>query len=108
MTKAASGKRVKVTFVGGTDSRDEHGNPLFLALAQPKPVELQALLDQYIDEGNELRCAMAQLINVSVLTRVVYTQRSAILALEELLINKGILTNQHGQSEQRLNAAGSQ
>ena len=97
VTRAASGKRVKVTFTGGPEARDEHGNPLFLAPETPKAIELQALLDQYVDEGNELRCAIAQLINVSVLTRVVYTQRSAILALEELLINKGILANHYGQ-----------
>jgi hypothetical protein len=93
VTDAASGKRVKVTFVGGPESRDEQGNPIFVAPAEPKTIELQTLLDQYVDEGNELRCAIAQLINVSVLTRVVYTQRSAILALEELLINQGILKN---------------
>src|SRR5690606_10077803 len=46
VTKAASGKRVKVTFTGGPEARDEHGNPLFLAPEKPKAIELQALLDQ--------------------------------------------------------------
>ena len=52
---------------------------------------LNRLLDQYVDEGNELRKAIAELVHVNVFTRVVYTQKSAILALEELLRIKNLI-----------------
>jgi hypothetical protein len=82
---AASDRRVFVTFTGGKNARDELGNPLFVAPEDPPQVEMMALLDQYVDEGNALRRAIAELAQVNVFTRVVYTQRSAILALEEVL-----------------------
>jgi hypothetical protein len=55
---------------------------------------MQALLDQYVDEGNELRRSIAELISITVFTRVVFTQRSAILALDEVLRARGIPTHQ--------------
>ncbi|MBC8100400.1 MAG: hypothetical protein H7Y11_13230 [Armatimonadetes bacterium] len=92
VVKAASGDRIIVTFTGGKDARDERGNPIFLTPNDPSEVEIKALLDQYLDEGNELRRAIAQLIDINVFTRVVYTQRSAIIAMEELLRVKGMLS----------------
>ncbi|MBZ0303382.1 MAG: hypothetical protein K8J31_26805 [Anaerolineae bacterium] len=50
-----------------------------------------ALLDQYVDEGNALRRSIAELVGVTVFTRVVYTQRSAIMALDEVLRASQIL-----------------
>jgi hypothetical protein len=93
VVKAASNQRVYLAFTGISQemgTRDELGNPCFLAPQEPPKVEMQTLLDQYVDEGNELRRAIAELINVSVFVRVVYTQRSAILALEELMQIKGV------------------
>lgn len=88
---AASGKRVLVTFTGGAESRDEFGNPRFLAPENPPEIEKEALLDQYVDEGNELRRSIATLIEISVFVRVVYTQKSVLLALEEVLKIKGLI-----------------
>jgi hypothetical protein len=85
VVKAASDQRVFVTFTGGKHARDELGNPRFIVPDDPPEVEMMALLDQYVDEGNALRRAIAELTQVNVFTRVVYTQRSAILALEEVL-----------------------
>ena len=91
VVKAASDRRVFVTFTGGKNARDEYGNPIFIAPQDPPEVEMLALLDQYVDEGNELRRAIADLVSINVFTRVVYTQRSAINALEEVLRVSGIL-----------------
>lgn len=88
---ASSGQRVIVTFTGGNDSRDEFGNPRFLAPEDPPEIEKHALLDQYVDEGNELRRAIAKLIEISVFVRVVYTQKSVLLALEEVFSISGDL-----------------
>lgn len=88
---ASANQRVYVTCTGGKQARDERGTPLFLAPENPPEVEMDALLDQYVDEGNQLRRAIAELVEISVFVRVVYTQRSAVLALEELLKIKGIL-----------------
>lgn len=88
---AASNERVFLTFTGGRSVRDEKGNPRFILPEDPPEVEMQALLDQYVDEGNALRRAIAELVEISVFVRVVYTQRSAILALEEVLKVVGIL-----------------
>jgi hypothetical protein len=88
LVKAASNQRVYLTFTGisqESGTRDELGNPCFIAPPDPPTVEMHTLLDQYVDEGNELRRAIAELLNVSVFVRVVYTQKSAILALEELM-----------------------
>lgn len=82
---AASGERVYVTFTGGDAARDNKGNAIFRAPENPPEIELNALLDQYVDEGNSLRQAIAQLVHVNVYSRVVYTQRSAIIALEEVI-----------------------
>lgn len=91
VVRASSGERVFVHFDDDDTQRDEKGNPLFNAPTQPREMEMHALLDQYVDEGNELRTRIAELIGVNVYVRVVYTQRSAILALEELLILKKML-----------------
>lgn len=91
VVQAASNRRVFITFTGGDKARDEHGNPLFIAPENPRQVEMLALLDQYADEGNELRRSIAELIDITVFTRVVYTQRSAISALDEVLRVEGIL-----------------
>ena len=88
---AASGERVFVTFTGDSSARDEFGNPRFLAPSNPPEIEKEALLDQYVDEGNELRRAIASLVKISVFVRVVYTQKSVLLALEEVLQIKGLL-----------------
>jgi len=88
---AASGKRIIVTFTGGTQAHDEFGNPRFLAPENPLEIEKEALLDQYVDEGNELRRAIADLIEISVFVRVVYTQKSVLLALEEVLQISGVI-----------------
>ncbi len=90
---AASGERVFLNFTGGGDARDAKGNPMFLAPIDPPEIEMHALLDQYVDEGNELRRAIAELIKINVYTRVVYTQKSAIQALDELLRIRGLVQN---------------
>lgn len=88
---AASGHRVFVTFTGGSDTRDNKGTPQFLVPEAPPEVEMHAFLDQYVDEGNALRRAIAELIQINVYVRVVYTQASARMALEELLRIKGLI-----------------
>ena len=65
--------------------------PRFLAPDDPPEIEKEALLDQYVDEGNELRRAIANLIEISVFVRVVYTQKSVLLALREVLEIKGLI-----------------
>ena len=88
VVRAASNQRVYVTFTDTSESnntRDDLGNPRFVAPQNPPTVQMRALLDQYVDEGNELRRAIAELVNISVFVRVVYTQHSAIQALDELL-----------------------
>jgi hypothetical protein len=91
LVNAASGKRVVVNFTGGEKSRDAHGNPVFMTPARPRKVFMDALLDQYTDEGDELRRAICQLVTINVMTRVVYTQRDAIASLGDLLRAKKIL-----------------
>ena len=91
MVNAASGKRVVITFTGGEETRDKDGNPLFIAPDNPPKAQLDALLDQYVDEGNALREAICNLVKINVFVRVVYTQRGTIDALDELLHVKGIL-----------------
>ncbi|GAB1421473.1 hypothetical protein MASR2M15_16380 [Anaerolineales bacterium] len=85
VVSAASGERVFVNFHGQQSAHDDHGYPAFVMPATPSKIEMQALLDQYIDEGNELRRRIAELVKINVYTRVVYTQRSAILALDEII-----------------------
>jgi hypothetical protein len=91
VVRASAGERVFVHFDADETHRDERGNPLFNAPQNPREMEMHALLDQYVDEGNELRKRIAQLVGVNVYVRVVYTQRSAIIALEELLLLKKMI-----------------
>jgi hypothetical protein len=88
--RAARGERVFINFAGGDDSRDENGVPMFLLPESPNQTNLRALLDQYVDEGCELRKAIAELVEIGVYLRVVYTQRSAIVALDEMFHAKQI------------------
>jgi hypothetical protein len=91
VVQAASNRRTFVTFTGGKNARDNKGNPLFMLPEDPPEIQMQALLDQYVDEGNALRRSIAELISVTVFTRVVFTARSAISALSEVLQARGIL-----------------
>ena len=91
VVKAARGERIFINFSDADDTRDEDGNPLFTIPKQPRVVSLDAFLDQYVDEGNALRRAIASLININVFTRVVYTQKSAILGVSELMQMTGVL-----------------
>jgi hypothetical protein len=91
VVEAASNRRTFVTFTGGKAARDDKGNPLFILPENPPEVLLHALLDQYVDEGNALRRSIADLISISVYTRVVFTQKSAINALAEVLRARGVL-----------------
>lgn len=91
VVRAASNERVFVTFTGGPEARDGKGNPLFLLPGNPNEVEMRTLLDQYVDEGNELRRRIAELVEVSVFVRVVYTQKSVIQALSEVLKIRGLI-----------------
>jgi hypothetical protein len=91
VVSAASGERVIVTFTGGPEAHDEFGNPRFLAPSNPPEIEQDVLLDQYVDEGNELRRAIASLVEISVFVRVVYTQKSVLIALEEVLQISGLI-----------------
>lgn len=91
VVRASSGGRVFVHFDDDDTQRDDKGNPLFNAPQHPREMELTALLDQYVDEGSELRKRIAQLVGINVYVRVVYTQRSAIIALEELLLLKKMI-----------------
>lgn len=84
VVRAAEGKRVNVTFTGGDAVRDAKGYPKFIIPKEPNMVDLEVLLDQYIDEGNALRRTICELISVNVYTRVVYTQRSVINVMDDL------------------------
>lgn len=98
VVRALRGERVFIHFPAGLTERDERGNPIFQCPENPPEHELHAWLDQYLDAGNELRRRIVDLISINVFVRVVYTQRSAIIALEELLKLKGLLPNEHTQS----------
>jgi hypothetical protein len=91
VVKAASGKRVVINFLGDKSTRDTDGNPRMIVPENPSEAEMKALLDQYVDEGNELRKEIARLVEISVFVRVVFTQRSAQHALEELLKVKKVI-----------------
>jgi hypothetical protein len=88
--KAARGERVFINFAGNDSTRDEKGLPLFVVPEEPNETKLNSLLDQYVDEGCELRKSIAELVEIGVYLRVVYTQRSAIVALDEMFKAKGI------------------
>lgn len=90
LSRAAGGERIFVYFSGGPETRDAKGNPRFILPENPAEVELNALLDQYVDEGNELRRAIIDLVEISVFLRIVYTQAAAIQALDELFKVAGI------------------
>ncbi len=90
VVRAASGKRTIINFTGGDDARDENGYPIFLAPTKPRKVDLNSYLDQYTDEANELRRAIAELVRINVFSRVVFTQRAAIDAIRDLLRVQGI------------------
>lgn len=91
VVRAATDDRVFIHFPEDETVIDEAGNPLFVGPENPSDAELHALLDQYEDEGNDLRKRIADLIGVNVFVRVVYTRASAILALKELLTMKAII-----------------
>lgn len=91
VVNASSGKRVIVNFTGGEKAQDERGNPVVTLSENPPEVQMRAMLDQYIDEGNALRRAIAELIEISVYVRVVYTQKSVMQALQEVLKIKGLI-----------------
>lgn len=88
--RAADGERVFINFSGDDATRDEKGQPLFMLPDAPNETRMRALLDQYVDEGCELRKAIAELVEIGVYLRVVYTQRAAIVALDEMFRAKGI------------------
>ncbi|GAB5491626.1 MAG: hypothetical protein Phog2KO_18410 [Phototrophicaceae bacterium] len=85
VVKALKGERVFIHFPSEITEQDKNGNPMFTCPDEPAEYELQAWLDQYADAGNELRRRIADLINVNVFVRVVYTQKMAIMALDELI-----------------------
>ncbi|RMG90013.1 MAG: hypothetical protein D6712_00605 [Chloroflexi bacterium] len=91
MVRAASGEQIMVTFTGGQSARDEHGNPRFIVPDEPREIELSALLDQYVDEGNALRAAISKMVEVSIYVRITYTTESTLLALKEVLQLKGLI-----------------
>ncbi len=90
IVRAASGHRTILNFIGGDAARDEKGYPIFIAPENPRPAELKSSLDQYVDEANALRRAIAELVRINVFSRVVYTQRSAIESLKDLLQIRGV------------------
>ncbi|MEO1288125.1 MAG: hypothetical protein AAFV93_10170 [Chloroflexota bacterium] len=96
VVKALKGERVYIHFPSGVTEQDKNGNPIFMCPEKPAQYELHAWLDQYVDAGNELRAKIAELINVNVFVRVVYTQKNAITALEELLVLKKMIEPTHG------------
>ncbi len=85
VVRAASNQRTFVTFTGGESAQDDRGNPIIILPSRLREQNIQAILDQYVDEGNALRRAIAKLVDISVYTRVVYTQKAVIMALEEVL-----------------------
>ncbi|MFZ4813475.1 MAG: hypothetical protein ACOYL5_02985 [Phototrophicaceae bacterium] len=85
VVRAAGGQRTIINFMGGDNARDEQGYQKFLAPPAPKQAEMRGYLDQYIDEGNALRRAIADLVRINVFNRVVYTQTAVIDALKDML-----------------------
>ncbi|MGJ3239912.1 MAG: hypothetical protein ACFE0Q_14465 [Anaerolineae bacterium] len=96
LVRALKGERIFVHFPADITEQDSNGNPMFMCPEAPAEYELHAWLDQYVDAGDALRTRIAELINVNVFVRVVYTQKSAILALEELLTLQKMLSTNHG------------
>lgn len=91
VVRALTGDHIYINFPSADEYRDMHGNPRFVCPENPRSAELKAWLDQYVDEGNALRKRIAELINVNVFVRVEFTQKSAIMGLEELLTLKKLL-----------------
>ena len=85
VVRAASGERVFVNFTGDESQRDSKGNPIMDVPMDLPEVQMRAYLDQYCDEGNTLRRTISELVTVNVYMRVVFTQQSAITALDELI-----------------------
>lgn len=91
VVRAAAGEAVTVYFPRRHTPMDGFGNPVFAVPDDPKPMQQQILLDQYVQEGNKLRERIAELIKMKVFLRVAYTQRTAIMEMEELLRLRGLL-----------------
>lgn len=94
VVKALRGERIFIHFPSEVTEQDANGNPMFLCPEAPAEYELHAWLDQYVDAGNELRAKISELINVNVFVRVVYTQKTAIAALNDLLVLRKILESE--------------
>lgn len=93
VVNGAKGNRTIVNFIGGEAARDDKGYPTFLAPEKPRPAELTVALDQYVDEANDLRRSVAELVRINVFSRVVYTQRAAVDALKDMLSVTGVKTD---------------
>jgi hypothetical protein len=93
VVNASLGKRVMVNFTGGEAARDKNDHPIMRVPDEPRPMELKALLDQYVDEGNALRKAICELVHINVYVRVTYTQHTTIASLTDLLRLKGLLVS---------------
>jgi len=91
VVNAASGKRTIVNFSGGEEATDSKGNPIMIAPEDPALMQMISYLDQYEDEGNDLRQAICNLVSINVYVRVVYTQKSVINSLEELMSIKKMI-----------------
>lgn len=85
VVRALRGERMFVHFSSEITEQDRNGNPTFTCPENPAEYELHAWLDQYVDAANALRRRIAELVNVNVYVRVVYTQAAAIEALDELI-----------------------
>lgn len=92
VVNGAKGNRTVVNFIGGEEARDDKGYPKFIAPEEPRPAELAIALDQYVDEANQMRRSIAELVRINVFSRVIYTQRAAIDALKDMLSVTGIKT----------------
>lgn len=90
VVRASSGHRTILNFIGGDEARDVNGYPMLIAPEKPRAAELKSSLDQYIDEANALRRAIAELVRINVFSRVVFTQEAAIGALKDLLRVRGV------------------
>jgi len=85
VVRAAQGRRTVINFIGGDATRDTDGYPVLSAPKNPRQADLESFLDQYVDEANALRRAIAELVRINVFSRVVFTQRAAIDAISDLL-----------------------
>ncbi len=90
LVRAATGHRTILNFTGGDKAMDTDGYPLLVAPRKPRKAQLKSYLDQYVDEANALRRAIAELVRINVFSRVVFTQRAATDALRDLMRVQGI------------------